>query len=65
MAFGRKVHDDIDLVFPKDAGDRGDIANISLDEPVVGIILDLTQRCEIACVSELVDIGHAMSRIGA
>ena len=65
MAFGREMHDDVDVVFAKNSRHSGGVADVGLDEAIVRIILDLAQRGEIAGIGELVDIDHAMTGIGA
>ncbi len=56
MALGRQMHDHVDLMAGEQVGDGRSLANVGLHEAVVGIVLDLPERLEIAGIGQLVDI---------
>src|SRR4029450_2759106 len=56
MALGGEVHDRLDPLARKQLRDSLLIANVGLDETIVGLPLDFAQAVEVAGVGQLVDI---------
>ena len=66
MAFGREVHDRVDAALRASSSSiRAAVADVGLDEAVIGPSGNLTQRIEIAGVGQLVDIDDAIAPLPA
>ena len=56
MRFGGKVDDAINVFVLHELVERIEVANVHLHELVVGLILDVLEVGEIACISELIEV---------
>lgn len=59
MAFGREVQHRVRLMFLQQASHERAVADVALDEDMVGIAFQRRQRVQIARISERVEIDHA------
>lgn len=65
MAFCRQMHDHIDFVGAQSIQNARVIADISLEEAVIRMIFNLTERRQIACIGQLVEIDDIDPGIGS
>ena len=56
MAFGGKVDDAVDIVLLHQRQDGVEIADVGLDERIVGFVLDVLQVGKVAGVGQLVEV---------
>ena len=61
MAFGGEMHDVSIRSSRSKASMRRVVADVGLQEAIVGIVLDLPQRVEIAGIGQLVDIDDVVA----
>ena len=65
MAFSCQMHDHVDVVPAQQIVDDRGVADIGVHEAVIGMVLDLAERFEIAGIGQLVDIDDVMAGIAA
>lgn len=59
MAFGSKVDDVIRVIFGDQVSDKSLIADITLDEDMAGIVLDIFQVFQVAGIGQLIQVDQA------
>ena len=64
MAFGGQVHQHIDRFLAQQLADRRLVADVGLDETVILLRLDGSERCQISGIGQLVDIDDPVVGVG-
>ena len=63
MRFSCQMDDAIDLLILHQLVERVEVADVHLHELVVGLILNILEVSEVACISELVEIDDIVLRV--